>query len=58
MFNVGKDAKEYAHNLFYLLRECDKEGYEAAVAEGVTPEGYGLSVMNRLVKSAGGKTVE
>ena len=58
VFNVGKDAKEYAHNLFYLLRECDKEGYEAAVAEGVTPEGYGLSVMNRLVKSAGGKTVE
>lgn len=56
-FNVGKDSREYAHNLFSLLRECDKEGFEAAVAEGVTDEGYGLSVMNRVCKSAGGKII-
>lgn len=57
VFNVGKDSREYAHNLFSLLRECDKEGFEAAVAEGVTDEGYGLSVMNRVCKSAGGKII-
>lgn len=58
IFNVGADSREYAHNLFSLLRECDKVGYDAAIAEGVTDQGYGLSVMNRVCKSAGGKIIE
>lgn len=58
IFNVGADSCEYAHNLFSLLRECDKVGYDAAIAEGVTDQGYGLSVMNRVCKSAGGKIIE
>lgn len=58
IFNVGADSREYAHNLFLLLRECDKVGYDAAIAEGVTDQGYGLSVMNRVCKSAGGKIIE
>ena len=58
IFSVGADSREYAHNLFSLLRECDKEGFDAAIAEGVTDEGYGLSVMNRVCKSAGGKIIE
>ena len=58
IFNVGAGSREYAHNLFSLLRECDKVGYDAAIAEGVTDQGYGLSVMNRVCKSAGGKIIE
>ena len=58
IFNVGADSREYAHNLFLLLRECDKVGYDAAIAEGVTDQGYGLSGMNRVCKSAGGKIIE
>lgn len=55
--DVGADSREYAHNLFAALRNCDKEGYDAAIAEGVSEENYGLSVMNRLIKAAGGKTI-
>lgn len=55
--DMGKDSREYAHNLFAALRGCDKDGYDCAIAEGIGEEGYGLSVMNRLIKAAGGKTL-
>ena len=57
VIDVGTDAEEYAHNLFAVLRNCDKMGYNTALAEGVEESGYGLSVMNRIIKSAGGNVV-
>ncbi len=42
-----------AQNLFRLLREVDAQGVDVIVAEGVSSEGLGLAVMNRLRKAAG-----
>jgi L-threonylcarbamoyladenylate synthase len=42
-----------AQNLFRLLREFDAEGVDVIVAEGVSAEGLGLAVMNRLRKASG-----
>lgn len=42
-----------ARNLFRLLREVDAEGVDVILAEGVSSEGLGLAVMNRLRKASG-----
>jgi L-threonylcarbamoyladenylate synthase len=42
-----------AQNLFRLLREFDAENVDVIIAEGVSTEGLGLAVMNRLRKAAG-----
>jgi L-threonylcarbamoyladenylate synthase len=41
------------NNLFKLLREFDSENVDVIIAEGISPEGLGLAVMNRLRKAAG-----
>ncbi len=57
VWTAGKDSREYAQNLFALLRRADDEGLDVLLCEGVTDEGYGLSVENRLGKASGGKTL-
>jgi len=42
-----------ARNLFRLLREVDAENVDIIIAEGVSSEGLGLAVMNRLRKASG-----
>jgi L-threonylcarbamoyladenylate synthase len=42
-----------ARNLFRLLREVDAENVDIIVAEGVSSEGLGLAIMNRLRKASG-----
>jgi L-threonylcarbamoyladenylate synthase len=54
-FNVrslGRDAKETAHRLFYLLRQADEEGIERILSETLISDGLGLAVMNRLARAA------
>jgi len=41
-----------AKNLFRLLREFDKEKVDIIIAEGVSLQGLGLAVMNRLRKAS------
>jgi L-threonylcarbamoyladenylate synthase len=41
-----------AQNLFRLLREVDSENVDVIIAEGVSSEGLGLAVMNRLRKAS------
>jgi len=41
-----------AQNLFRLLREVDAENVNIIIAEGVSSEGLGLAVMNRLRKAS------
>lgn len=43
-----------AHVLFRCLRDMDKKGVEYIIVQGVKDEGFGLSIMNRLKKSASG----
>jgi len=42
-----------AQNLFRLLREVDAENVDVILAEGVSSEGIGLAIMNRLRKASG-----
>ena len=42
-----------AQNLFRLLREVDAENVDVIIAEGVSSEGIGLAIMNRLRKASG-----
>jgi L-threonylcarbamoyladenylate synthase len=42
-----------AQNLFRLLREVDAENVDVIIAEGVSSDGLGLAVMNRLRKASG-----
>jgi L-threonylcarbamoyladenylate synthase len=42
-----------AQNLFRFLREVDAENVDVIIAEGVSSDGLGLAVMNRLRKASG-----
>ncbi len=57
VFTVGADYSEYAHNVFAALRRADAESYDAIIAEGVKPEGMGLSLIARLIKVSGGQII-
>ena len=47
------DLAVVAQRLFRLLREVDAEGVDLIFAEGLSSEGMGLAVMNRLRKASG-----
>jgi L-threonylcarbamoyladenylate synthase len=47
------NLESVAQNLFRLLREVDAENVDVIIAEGVSSEGLGLAVMNRLRKASG-----
>jgi L-threonylcarbamoyladenylate synthase len=47
------DLATVARNLFRLVREFDAENVDIIIAEGVSSEGLGLAVMNRLRKASG-----
>ncbi|UCD39979.1 MAG: threonylcarbamoyl-AMP synthase, partial [Candidatus Bathyarchaeota archaeon] len=47
-----EDPAMIAKNLFRLLRQFDKEKVDIIIVEGVSLEGLGLAVMNRLRKAA------
>ncbi|MBR4959110.1 MAG: threonylcarbamoyl-AMP synthase, partial [Phascolarctobacterium sp.] len=49
----GESLEELAANLFYLLRDFDRTMPDVILAEGVTENGIGLAVMNRMRKAAG-----
>ncbi len=50
---AGSDYREYAHNLFSMLRKFDETGVKRVFAEFCEEGGCGLAVENRLYKSAG-----
>ena len=54
---AGKNNKEYAKNLFRVLREFDENKIDVVFAEFTNDDGYGLAVKNRLYKSAGNKVI-
>lgn len=57
LIRVGKNFTEYAHNVFADLRLADRLGYDVVIAEGVDSAGIGESLINRLIKSSGGKVI-
>ncbi len=54
VYTVGADYAAYAHNMFAALRRADDDNIDAVIAEGVKPDGIGLSLISRLVKTSGG----
>ena len=50
-YNYGKTLVEVAHNLFKLLRLADKDNGEVILIEAVEPNGLGLAIMNRLIRT-------
>ena len=52
------DCKEAAHDFFARLRELDRQGVDTIIVTGLPEEGLGLSVMNRMLKSAGYNVID
>ena len=58
VYDVGKNSEEYAHNLFDYLRKADREEYDTILCEGVDDSGFGLGVMNRLIKASANNIIK
>ncbi len=50
-YSYGDTLEEISKNIFSLLRKVDKKNYDLIVIEGVKPEGLGLAIMNRLLRT-------
>ncbi len=48
----NSDTRIAARNLFKLLRECDKKGFDTVFITAVSEKGAGLSVMNRMLRAS------
>ena len=49
----GESREALAVDLFYLLRDFDRTKPDVILAQGVSEDGIGLAIMNRLRKAAG-----
>ena len=49
----GESREALAADLFYLLRDFDRTKPDVILAQGVSEDGIGLAIMNRLRKAAG-----
>lgn len=56
--NYGNTKEEISHNIFSLLRECDKYEADLIIIEGVDKVGLGLAIMNRLIRTANFNYIE
>lgn len=53
VLSAGNTPEDYAHNLFAALRHADEIDCTQVYAEGLSLEGVGLAVMNRVERAAG-----
>lgn len=53
ILDYDNDPGKAAHKLFAELRELDRQGYDLVLIRTLDEEGFGFSVMNRMLKSAG-----
>ena len=60
VYDIGseKNLCQMASKVFKLMKKADREGFETIYIPAVREEGVGFSVMNRLKKSCGGKTLK
>lgn len=59
VYDIGseKNLDIMANRIFSLLKKADYDGYKKIYIPAVEEKGIGFSVMNRLKKSCGGKTI-
>lgn len=53
VLDYDNDPGKAAHKLFAELRELDRQGYDLVLIRTLSEVGFGFSVMNRMLKSAG-----
>lgn len=53
VIDYGNDPGKAAHKLFAELRELDRQEYDLIFIRTLEERGFGFSVMNRMLKSAG-----
>lgn len=56
--NYGNSLETISHNIFSMLRECDKYDANLIIIEGVKKEGLGLAIMNRLIRTSNFNYIE
>ncbi len=47
-----------ASRIYHLLRNCDKFNIDVILTEGLSEEGLGAAIMNRLLKASGNKVIK
>lgn len=59
LFVLGSEnnPEEVAGNLYEGLRLCDEQGMDIILAEGVSENGLGFAIMNRLKKASGQRII-
>jgi len=50
-YGFGEKLEDISKNIFSLLRKVDKEKYDLILIDAVKPEGLGLAIMNRLLRT-------
>ena len=58
VYGSSEDPKMQAQNLFSVLREIDKKGYQTAYVHAPQKSGVGLAVYNRLIRAAAFKVIK
>ena len=60
LYDFGKEVDEMAqaHNLFYILREADKENFDVIYAPLPEKDGIGLALYNRMIRAAAYQVVQ
>jgi len=53
ILDYDNDPGKAAHKLFADMRELDRQGYDLILIRTLDEDGFGFSVMNRMLKSAG-----
>ena len=56
--HYGNTRKEISHNIFTLLRKADTFSPDKILIEGVSQDGLGLAIMNRLIRACSHNYVE
>ena len=54
--SLGRSVDDFMHNVYSALRTAEKE-HDVIIVETLAGEGRAASVMNRVMKAVGGKTV-
>jgi len=54
----GDNLNDIAHNIFKLLRQADTYNPDIILIEGVSKEGLGLAIMNRLLRACSFNYIE
>ena len=57
-YGSKENLEEISFNIFTLLRKVDKKNPDVVYIEGVSKEGIGLGIMNRLIRACSHKYIE